>query len=1199
MAKKAARGGIERKFITAILWVGVLPMGLALCLGFIFAMQGQRDAIQQTLAMTTQTIAGGFRSAMEARQSAAAHVADEPIVSEQLLALAAGEPLNGAALLRRLPRTPIDEEDIQTNYFLFDAQRELVFQSDPTVQAPPESADWMAHAKELEVEGFGYNAEKKRYVSYTLSPVRVAGMEEPLGYLLQAQGVKDLIDYVLGKTRLQEGESPDGNVYELVYLGSASEEYIVYLDGAPRYHTVDTNLASMLRANPGRIYGSAFLWSYASRGHTMPVMLSYHRLEPHTGLYFLAYRSMFDAVGAIVFAAATTFLVSATLIGVFCIIAYRFVNNNIIRPVSLLNEGAQIIRQGDLDLKLKINTEDEIEELAISFNKMALALRQYINRLEESEEKYRSLITAMRDGIYQSDNNGIITLVNPAAVDILGFDNAEQILGMSMRDLFLEEIDHARVTNELDRHGFIERTRVWFRKMDGKSLCVELAASRVFNELGIPIGVEGALRDVTQNLRLEQEARDRSERIAAINQIANVINSSLEAGRVYESIVVEVRKLFSFDYAAVALLNVDGEAFSTRQLWPEPPRGQEIALRLDGDRSCAAWVAREKRCLVVEKMDVDGREFISQFPHQIQSCLCVPLYATGRIIGTMNLGSRYRGAFSKHEVEVLEQMAPHLAVAIRNAELLEHLQHSLEEVTKAREKLHEVNEELKTLDEMKTNLLSNVSHELRTPLVSVMGYTDMILNGKVGPVNDTQAEYLGISLRNIEKLVTLIENLLDFSRLHRGDEDMVFDTFDLAECARSSMQIVRPVADAREIQLILNCPEEKVLVEGDKGKVGQVFNNLLSNAVKFNENGGKVQIDLNVTEENVEAVVSDTGIGIPEAALDKIFSRFYQVDSSSTRKYGGTGIGLAIAQDIMRLHGSRIYVSSKPGEGAVFRFSMPLSAPKRTAEDGTVSRALPMPTETHLLIELVTQDRALSAQVRQLLISEGMDVIHAAYPAVAVSLANKYSPDCILVDTEAGPLGSVVLDEILSDPSANAIPIVMLTNEESLYDRYRDIVAGRVRRGFRKSSLLSGIHSALSRGPESGEQLGNKVLCVDDDPEILTFITRCLEAEGFQTESCGSGEETLRRVATGEYWMVLLDIAMPGIDGWETCQRLRNLPGMGGLRIFMVTAKPMDRSLAKVKEAGATGYLMKPFKAEDLLALVENFEWRRAVADEA
>lgn len=1193
MAMRQVRGGIERKFITAIIWVGVLPMALALLLGFIFALQGQQRAIEESLVTTVETISGGFRNAMGARLYMAEYLARDPVLRDTLANALAGRPVDAETFLARLPKSAMTEGDAPTAYFMFSVTGELLFKSDPESRAPPESREWIQHCSRTEVAGFGYSGEKSRYLSYLISPITDRDNGEKRGYLLQAQGVAELVEYVLGRNQLGGGINSDDSVYELVYLGVSGEAYVVYLDGEPRYHAVDETLRGVLHKNPASIADSMFLWDYVARGKKIPVLLAYHRLEPHSGLYLIAYRSMTQAVGGIAVVALTVFLVSVMVIGVFCIAAYRFVNNNIIRPVSLLNEGAQIIRQGDLDLKLKINTGDEIEELAVSFNKMALSLRQYINRLEDSEEKYRHLINAMRDGIYQTDNDGVITLANPAAVELLGYESPEDLLGTSMKQLFLEEMDQARVSAELERHRYIERTRVWFKKKDGKSICVELAASRVFDELGLPMGMEGTLRDVTHNVRLEQEARERNERLAAINQIANVINSSLEAGRVYESIVGEVRKLFSFDYAAVALLNQEGDTFMTRQLWPDPPAGQPQP-HPEGEGSCAAWVAREKRCLIVERMDVDGKEFAAQFPREIHSCLCLPLYATGRIIGTFNLGSRYRGAFTKHEVDVLEQMAPHLAVAIRNAELLENLQHSLEEVTLAREKLHEVNEELKTLDEMKTNLLSNVSHELRTPLVSVMGYTDMILNGKAGPTTETQQEYLGISLRNIEKLVTLIENLLDFSRLHRGDEDIVFDTFDLLDCARASMQIVKPVADSREIALILNCPEATVLVEGDKSKVGQVFNNLLSNAVKFNDKGGSVTIDVQSGDEMADVTVTDTGIGMPESELDQIFSRFYQVDSSSTRKYGGTGIGLAIAQDIMRLHGSRITVSSVVGQGSTFRFSMPLSMPRRAAAaQGDGERMLPLPTETHLLVELVTQDRALSAQVRQLLLSEGMDVIHAAYPAVAVSLANKYSPDCILLDTEAGPLGSVVLEEIISDPSAGVIPIVLLTNDDQLYERHRHEVAGRVRRGFRKSSLLGGIHAALSRSSESGEQLGNKVLCVDDDPEILRFITRCLEAEGFETECCGTGEEAIERAKSSEFWLVLLDIAMPGMDGWETCQRIRTLPNLGGVRVYMVTAKPMDRSLNKVRESGAAGYLMKPFKAEDLRALVEGYEWRK------
>ncbi len=879
-----------------------------------------------------------------------------------------------------------------------------------------------------------------------------------------------------------------------------------------------------------------------------------------------------------------------------CLNAYRNVHNNIVRPVLLLNEGAQIIGQGDLELKLKIGTGDEIEELASSFNKMALALKRNIRQLEESEEKYRGLVTSMRDGIFQTDPDGIINFMNPAGVEVFGFAQVEEALGQNVRDSFLEDDDLDRFNSTLQIEGFVERTRVWMKRQDGRAICVELSGNLMHDDEQNVIGAEGIFRDVTKSIRLEHEARDRAERLSAINQIANVINSSLEAGRLYESLVVEVKKLIDFDYAELALLRESGHAFVVRQLWPEHGENEEREYPLDDDRNCSAWVAQQQECLLVQDLTEDGTPFAEQYPEGTRSCVCIPLYATGRIIGTLNVGSNRKSAFSKHDVEVLEQVAPHVAVAIRNAHLLENLQLSLEEVTRAREKLHEANEELKTLDEMKTNLLSNVSHELRTPLVAVMGYTDMIFNGKVGPVNEVQKDYLGISLRNIEKLVTLIENLLDFSRLHRGAETLVFGTFDLTECARLSMQIVQPVADGREIELKLIAPEEPMLVDGDKGKMGQVFNNLLSNAVKFNHKGGTVTVEIRPTSSSVDVEVRDTGIGIPEEAVDKVFTRFYQYDSSSTRKYGGTGIGLSIAQDIARLHGSRITASSVEGEGSTFRFSLPVreSRVKEGVEGGPDEV---IPSGTRLLVELVTHDRSLSMQVRTLLMAEGMDVIHALSAGHAITLAHRHSPDCIIVDVESTEKGQEILDTILSDSTSRDLPIIMLSSDEELYGRYEDLVASRVKRTFRKSALLSSIHYAVGRAVGVTEAPGHRILCVDDDSEILTFMVRCLEADGYDVAQCLNGEEAIRLLAGGDFGLVLLDIAMPGMDGWETCRRIKSDPATAGISVYMVTAKPIESSSPPFRRSGADGYLLKPFHAEDLLELVQSLPLLRVTKE--
>ncbi len=876
-------------------------------------------------------------------------------------------------------------------------------------------------------------------------------------------------------------------------------------------------------------------------------------------------------------------------ISFLCISAYRNVHNNIVRNLLLLKEGAQRIGQGDLSLKLKISTGDEIEELASSFSSMAEALRGNISRLEESEAKYRSLVTSMRDGIVQWDLDGVIGLINPIGAQIFGCGTPEELIGKKLQDVFPEGDVIQRVAAELDRKGFVERSRFRLTRQDGREVCLELSGNLIQDDAGNPVGIEGIFRDVTTGVLLEREAGERAERISAINQIANVINSSLQAGLLYESLVVEVKKLVDFDFAAMSLLDEAEERYAMRQLWPEHGEFPGPTCSLHGDNWAAPVVARAKQYLVVNDLAQPGAPHIQDFPKDIRSCLCVPLYATGRIIGTLNLGSKAPSAFSTHAIEVMEQIAPHVAVATRNAQLLENLQASLDEVTLAQRKLHEANEELKTLDEMKTNLLSNVSHELRTPLVAVMGYTDMIYNGKVGPINERQKEYLGISLRNIDKLVTLIENLLDFSRLHRGAETLVFDTFNLVNCARASIEIVRPVADSREISIELIAPDEPVLVEGDKGKLGQVFNNLLSNAVKFNPHSGSVTVEIRVSEDSVEAIVSDTGIGMPPEALEKVFSRFYQYDSSSTRKYGGTGIGLSIAQDIARLHGSRLTVTSEEGKGSIFRFSLPLKM-ARGRDKNTKGKAPDAPAvmETLLLVELVTADRALCTQVRMMLDAEGLDILVAGSTSNAVSMAAKYKPDCIIVDAEAGRTSEDVFAELLEEPATAGIPFIVFTADDDFMANYRPCIASHIKPGFRKSTLLSAIHYAMGQTVKAGERFGGKILCVDDDREIVTFITRLLGGEGYVVESCESGEAALKLVAGREYSLVLLDIAMPGIDGWEACRRIKTDPRLAGIKVYMVTAKPVELKDARGKDAGSDGYLLKPFKANELLELVQS-----------
>lgn len=1214
MPEASRRRGIERRILTSIVWVGIVPMALAILIGYFGARSLVKRDIEAKLFSAVAQTADGLHLAETARLRTVASLAHADSVLAALHPDDAGRPTVVSdpgveeRVTNRLQAELAGVDEASISFSLYDANGDRVLLVGPELEGGLEDGMIpleMSLAAD-EPAAVGYDVVGGRYFALMAAPVR--GPDGVLhGYVAKTDDITPLLKFAFG-LHPYEDAAPRTDIQfflvhridllqRAVYWRSPDEEDLLG-DPPPSgvvYARLDPALASLF-ADEDRPPRDRLLLRDARIAQVRSNwFLAYSELLNRPDTLVVGYQSASNLYGTINLWAMVVALVSVGIIGLFCLNAYRSVHNNIVRPVSLLNEGAQIIGQGDLDLKLKIDTGDEIEELALSFNKMALALKNNIQELGKSEERYRSLITSMRDGILQSDPEGIIAFVNPAGVEIFGARHAAEVIGVSLRHHFVSQEDVTAAWNELHAQRFIERSRVWMRRLDGREICVELSANLVTTPDGAIRGIEGIFRDVTTSVQLEQEARERSERISAINQIANVINSSLESGRLYESFVVEIKRLVNFDFAALALLDESGESFERRRLWPRFEATATERWKVGDESSCAGWVARHKQTLLNQDIEADDA-FRGQFPEGMRSCISIPLYATARIIGTLDLASAKPKAYTRHDVEVMEQMAPHVAVAIRNAQLLDNLQHSLEEVTKAREKLHEANEELKTLDEMKTNLLSNVSHELRTPLVSVMGYTDMIINEKAGPVTDTQRDYLTISLRNIDRLVTLIENLLDFSRLHRGVENIVFDTFDLRDCARASVQLMQPVAEAREIELEYDPPADPILIEGDKGKLGQVFNNLLSNAVKFNHPEGRVTISLHMHDGNVEVSVSDTGIGIPPEAQDKVFSRFYQYDSSSTRKYGGTGIGLAIAQDIARLHGSRITVQSVPGEGSTFQFNLPLSEKMR----GSDGEAVVVPAEdTERVIQLISHDRALVGQFRAVLEGEGMEVLSASSAERAIELASRHSPDCIVVDVDTTPGETAVLDALLEEPRTRALPIVLLSNDQALHERYAGRVASRVKRGFRKSTLLSGIHYAMSVDKDTAPPLGGKVLAVDDDEEILTFIDRCLAPEGIEVDACASGDEALEALARQEHALVLLDIAMPGIDGYETCRRIKADPALRGAKVYLVTAKPVDSASARYRESGADGYLQKPFRADELIDLVRSHDHLLTIARKA
>jgi PAS domain S-box-containing protein len=260
--------------------------------------------------------------------------------------------------------------------------------------------------------------------------------------------------------------------------------------------------------------------------------------------------------------------------------------------------------------------------------------------------------------------------------------------------------------------------------------------------------------------------------------------------------------------------------------------------------------------------------------------------------------------------------------------------------------LDRLNRELRTLDEMKSDLLANVSHELQTPLVSIRGYTEMILKGRLGSITEEQRKGLTLSLKNVDRLISMIDNLLSFARIDREAADLRVSAFPLRVLLEESEEMLRSRIQERRLRFEVSFDDPDLVVQADREKILQVFLNLLSNAIKFNRDGGRIEVSIRRGRSGFARVqVRDTGVGIPEDELERVFDRFYRAAPPAEGRPRGTGIGLSIVRSILRLHGCTIQAKSRVGEGTVFTFTLPLARPdsRRAGEEGEAAPGEPEP----------------------------------------------------------------------------------------------------------------------------------------------------------------------------------------------------------------------------------------------------------------